>query len=340
MTFTKAPFGFYDLEKISHCVLSGTASKIGFGKWTPEDPPTKQVIIGRFYHDLMESEYKDSNSNEDYEYCIKLIEKYNALAANYPSLKILGKVSGWKEINAAARMYLEGNFRGRKRAVDVSPNMKGNLYSQSKLLIGKPDSLKIDGTKGFLTEFKSTSIYKDEVVQEKYVRQLKYYSYLVFSNFDVTVIECKLISLNGHEVLVPISKEEAMLYGKECEDLAVSTWEKLDQTSDLLSLSTPGNPQCKECRIKAACRTFLSTQDDQVELEGFRVAKGILKAIEDNENSFKLILSDCEIQIQNVSDTQKSDLKNLQGKEIVISNCKGNKGKFHSTLNSVIKAIE
>ncbi len=320
------PIGFYDLEKLRSCTLSGIARHLGFGVELEDEIPTRQVIIGRFYHDLMES------GTQDYNLCITTLEKYRKLINDTPNLRSLGDPAHWREINEAANVYLS---RGPARVPTVGKGT-GNLRkltSKSGRFVGKPDMLAIDGNSARLSEFKSSRILEDGSPNPKHVRQLLFYSYLIYQNFEVTCVIAKLQGLNNEEIIREILPDEANAFGRECEEIFDIATRAVDK-GNTSEFSVAGS-HCTECRLRPLCAKFKAIQFHEAQFDGFRCITGNVTQSNNSEGQrntfsvgnhlliFPLKLADLAL-----------SFSRLVGTTVTVSNCRGNSSPFEATYRS------
>lgn len=325
--------GFYELEKLSDCELSGLAHRISFADWVPDELPSRAVIVGRFYHDLMESDFKSQANNEDYEFVRFLISKYRVEISSNPRLKSLGDPGTWKEINEAAKAYLQSNSGKSGRNATDSEVKK--LYSKSRLLVGKPDFLRIAENKAELREFKSSEIYSEGDLVEKHLRQIKYYAYLVFENFEVTLVSASIVGLAGHEVPFQITKEDALAFGEECENKVKEAWKKIRSSTNPQELAVIGS-WCKHCSLKPACTTFQQNQMLNEDFNGHRTIRGILQRVTGSENSPKAHFEGFSVTFPTATGVRNSILSALIGKPIITTNCRGSNHTFEASIRSQV----
>lgn len=325
--------GFYDLEKLSDCELSGLASKIAFAQWLPDELPTRAVIVGRFYHDLMESETRSRANNEDYEFVRSLISKYRTEIITHSRLRGLGDPGTWKEINDAAKSYLLSNF-DHEQPTD-SRRVKDKLYSKSGFFVGKPDLLFIAADNAELKEFKSSLIYSDGDLVQKHIRQLKFYAYLVFENFDVSSVTASLIGLAGHEAPIRISKDDAMQFGRESEAKVAGAWSRIRAAKHPGEVAMTG-AWCKYCSLRPACNSFQNDQMSNAEFDGYRFLRGKLLEVSGANNAPIANFDGFTVTFPALTGVSSAALSALKGKRVLTTNCRGSSKTFEATIRSQV----
>ena len=137
---------FYQYISLKGCILKGMKSSISFDNPLPESQPTKQLIIGRFFHKVMEAVYNISTLSNFKEFIEDEIQASQSYVNNWPYFKKVGSVSGWIEINNAA-IYVIKRFKNKSyNNVNIERNIEVTLYSIDMLLFGRPDSYYINGS--------------------------------------------------------------------------------------------------------------------------------------------------------------------------------------------------
>ncbi|MBK8204964.1 MAG: PD-(D/E)XK nuclease family protein [Bdellovibrionales bacterium] len=339
MSFEKGrkPFGFYDIEKLRACILSGASSLLSYGKWLPQELQTRPIIVGKFYHDLMDLTF-GMESSDPYEAMLAVLEKYRKIIMQDPNLKWMGDPCSWREINDAANSFLKGPLKVRLGQPETTKRIKNKLYSKSRLLIGSPDYLLVSDKKADLWEFKSSRIYTDGQLIQKHNRQVLYYAYLTYENFDVDIIHSRIIGLSGEESSLAITRELAKDFGAKCEELVKSALSLIDENRSKEAYANPGYPQCNECGVRAICYPFRSIQMNTAEFDGFRVISEKITKVENGiGGSFNIELNnDVRVAFPKTLNRSAPQYESMVGKKVLITYCKGSKSPFEASVRSQV----
>lgn len=338
MKFLKQPkLGFYELEKAKKCALSAFQEYLGIGKHLPRELPTRPILVGLFFHTLMEKDTSQLDGNEDYDFCIDQVRNLETMVLDNPRLRWMGTPSTWKEINSAANAFLsqEGTYSDRQK----SRRITNKLTSKSGVLVGRPDYLRISGNEADIREYKSAHIYAEGTTTEKHVRQILYYAYLIFQNFEVERVKGRIIGLAGHESPREILRQEANNVGSQYEEIVQSIASRVDATSALGELASPGSPQCIECSIRSECPAFLKIQFSDEAFNNFRVIRGNLDKVSLNGHNIVLGIDDAEVVIRPNIGISIAEMESLLNHPIIVTYCRTSTDQAEATHRSqIIKA--
>lgn len=334
MKLLRAPtMGFYDVERAKRCPLSAFGIFLGIGVNLPRELPTRPILVGLFFHTLMEKDTSKFEGNQDYDFCEDQVRKLEKTVLENPRLKWMGSPSTWKEINTAANAFLANGF---KSTGSVKSQRISKLSSKSGMLTGRPDFLRITGDSADLWEFKSANIYSEGNTVEKYLRQIFYYAYLIFQTFEVKRVNGRIVGLTGHESPKEILRKDAEQIGLEYENIIQSIVQKIDDASSLEDLAVPGLPQCLECSIRSECPSFLRVQYENEAFNSFRVIRGVLNTVSVNGTNIVLDISGRTIVILPILGINISEMEALLNQSTIVTHCRTSSEKVEATYRSQI----
>ena len=210
--------GFYEFFKMKECALGGISiKKILIDKDAlGVEKINKALIIGNFFHSLMDKALDVDSDKELKAYAQDLLSDYSKKYSDYIKKRKLGNIKSWTEISNSLRVALK-KYAERSYEKSNGEQIKGLLVSKNENFKGLPDYLSIHDNKAILVEYKSTNIYEDDVVNPMYLEQIKFYSMLVLDLFDsVDEVKALLVSLNGKKYEVIYKRDEILDYKNEC----------------------------------------------------------------------------------------------------------------------------
>lgn len=268
---------FYSWLGSRYCIFKGLTSNLKLSMPMPVPPPTRAVLVGRFFHKVMESA-EQAQSLEALEKQIEnlICDVQNVISAE-PTFKKSGAVSGWTEINSAATRAIE-HFQ-RRLAGNRATWLETTLTSKNQRFSGQPDKFCVKDRQAIVFELKSGKI-RDETgaLLTDYLEQVRFYSYLISEQFEITESICQILSLSGDKAAVDLTSDNIRESGERFNDDFKKTNLKIAEAKDLDSLQSPSCEECLFCAKKIVCRTFIGNQKQLVTSGNF-VVRGQLKAL-------------------------------------------------------------
>ena len=248
--------GFYEIQKCSHCPVSGlTTEKALLVGDLPPSPPSKQQIIGEFYHSLMEHVGNFSSRDE-----LKVFSNYKIteLENKYKPFFILnkwGRLNSWSEVTQAMRKSV---MKLGFKASNTLPNVEQFIKSVDGNFKGRPDCYYIEGTRCTIVDYKSSDIFKDSKVKTEYIEQLMFYASILSDlHPDLEQFLLKLVPLDGSDFELNCSLAEILNYKRTL----ISTYDSIKSQLKRGELTIPSTENCLYCGYKAACNAFIQFQD-------------------------------------------------------------------------------
>lgn len=268
-----APFraiGFYDFYKTKACIFKGAKKNAQFTKELPTSPTTPHILIGLFYHDIMEAIGTTETVGDLSKTIENLIIGYADQARKLSTLKKAGNFANWPEVNFAARKALEA-FKRKKSTPVEQRQSEQKLTSRCGLFVGKPDLVLIHQRTAQLIEFKSNDIRESSGdLKAEYKEQLFFYSFLLFQNHQLDKIEATIESMSNDRidlVIAPDASEAYYLEAKALLERANALVSSVAVGLDTSTISSPKSDVCWNCEKRLVCTIFKSKQL-QIELSG------------------------------------------------------------------------
>jgi len=276
-----AKIGFYSFYNSCRCILKGCNDNLVLDQPLFSEQVTRASLIGRFYHEIME-EISRIDCVEKFKDHIEIcIRKYQLEVGCNPHFRTSGGFGGWREVNVAASRAIE-RFRTKGNGIFFSEEMgiEQTLISNNGRFVGRPDFFAIKNNECRLSELKSSSIREENgKLKDEYSRQILFYSFILFHNFQIQSVRALLESMLGDSETLIISKEEAEDYYKECCEKLVMINERISSTQiqQIERLTNPSKSECTYCIKNIICPAFKSKQLS-LKLDGAHfIVSGILK---------------------------------------------------------------
>lgn len=320
--------GFYEFQKMKRCYWGGVAvSKIlKEGELHPQRD-TKSLIIGNFYHNVLEKAQSVSSKDELMVYVNTIIKDIESKNADLIIENKLGRVQAWSEITNTIRFALE-IIRSRSPQVLASErcnNLPKMLTSKNGYFKGIPDFYRVNDRSADLIEYKSVDVFRGGVAKEEYREQLYFYSVLIYETFsNIKKINAQLVSLSGGNHFFEID-ENAILKFKEKLDYE---YENLNTKKDILSYD---EEFCVKCDKRHFCKVFIeniSNTESRDEIFTFVGSFTGKKAISNLE--YEYYFSDLTLKAKN------AEIKFLDGHEYIICNVSKVRDTYIWSSNSFI----
>lgn len=279
--------GFYEMLKSQECFLSGlSVDKVIASGELPKTRISRQQIIGEFFHSLLDKTDIGADRIEIAKVSSEIIHNLNNKYKRYFELNNTDKIEEWSEISLSMRHALR---RYRSYGGKNKVNTEKLLYSKNKKFKGKPDIYIIESKNSLLIDYKSSSIYVDNIPDPAYVLQLEFYGMLIFENYDdVQNIECKLIGLRGEEFVMLLERHDSY-----------SLFEKFNEIYELIKKKINTNEatmfkenSCRYCNYKVICPSFLSNIEKLQNNSDYFILKGTFIGTKNVKNSL-ILAFDC-----------------------------------------------
>jgi hypothetical protein len=337
--FGAEPFermNFYSWLGSRYCVFKGLSSNLKLSAPMPAPPPTRAVLIGRFFHKVMEKA-EEAKSLESLEDEIEvLIRELQMIVSTEPVFKKSGAVSGWTEINSAATRAIE-HFQ-RPFVGNRATWLETTLVSKNGKFSGQPDKFCVKEREAVVFELKSGKI-RDEagVLLKEYLEQVHFYSYLISEQFEIENSHCEILSLSGDKSTLDLKRDQIREHGERFNKDLENTNIAITSATDVEVLQNPSEEACLHCNKKVICRAFAKTQKQFVPSGNF-VIRGSVKTVSSPASSQVLVevldsvsRQRCSIEVPAKC---KDDLKN--DAEYLFSELGFNNGRYQVTPRSRI----
>jgi PD-(D/E)XK nuclease superfamily len=259
---------FYQWVALEQCLSKGIVRSLDLDSALPAPIPTRAVLVGRFHHRAMELAATLRDLTEFDAQIETEIAKLQATVNGWPQLRRAGSVSGWDEINKSVSLAERIiSVRGTNDQVRLA-KIESEFRSIDGRLVGKPDYFSVEGRHAVLREYKSSAIRDSTGRPESiYLDQLRFYSVLIFANFDVDHVAARLESLSGDVHELAIGKQEANEFEARVARVIDEVNAALRLRLEFSDLAKPSREACVFCEAKILCDAF-KRQQDQLELEG------------------------------------------------------------------------
>lgn len=274
--------GFYDFYKAKACVFKGARKNIQLTGSLPPTPTTPQVLVGLFYHDMMESIGAASTVLDFSKTVENLILNYAERARKVPALKRAGNFANWPEVNFASRKAIDAFKRKKLPSSDLRQSEK-MLVSSCGSFVGKPDLVLVQERTAQLIEFKSNDIRNEKGdLKPEYHEQLLFYSFLLFQNYALDRIEASIESMSNDRIDFEISSVDSSDYYVSARSWLAdvnSLVTAFGANPNLDSISSPSENNCWSCEKRLLCQPFKAHQtamqinDNVFVVEGKVIAK-------------------------------------------------------------------
>lgn len=249
ITWTKfSQLGFYDVLSLEKCILRAMGKNLELTSELVQELPSREVLVGRFHHFLMESSYSCETFSElevSIEERIQLLqEEVDAL----PHLKKNGSVSGWKEVNRSANIaystFKKRDLGNRNSKIAV----ERPLTSKDMIFVGRPDLFIVGHQEIRVFEFKSGRIFDENgLLRSEYRKQALFYSVLLHDNFEIEKLTATLESAIDGTISFPLSREETEAYRIEILDLMARSNGFMAFARTVADLAFPSEDSCLFC---------------------------------------------------------------------------------------------
>jgi PD-(D/E)XK nuclease superfamily len=255
---------------LKRCALKGTLGQATINGELPKSAPSRANLIGTFHHKALELASRGYSPDELRLSLESEIERCQRTVTALPALRRFGSVSGWDEINRSVSLAHDlAAAKGRGVGGGASnAAAETGLRSASGLMEGKPDFFWVNESGATLREYKSVGIRdEDGELLADYLDQVKFYSVLIFDNFDVPIVKASVESLSGDRCDVAVSPAEARQFSMLVEQALREFNRSVEAPVKPETLATPSREACAYCNGRVACEPFKRLQD-QLELEG------------------------------------------------------------------------
>lgn len=323
-TYNKDPeigtVGFYEFFRMVDCPFGGIdQKKLLLSGELLESPPTKQLIVGRIFHEIMEKAPTFLNQAELLSAMNEIANRYQVEYFSYISRRKLGNIISWSEVGRtfeAASKIVSGERKSKKKETTV-------LYSRNRKFKGIPDKYSTISELAFLTEYKSSSIYGEGTVKEEYMEQVKFYAHLLSDNYpEVNKVAYSLVSLTGEKYSGELSKKEISEHSQYLSALYDTLEERgIEQA--------PSADTCRYCIKKPICSSYKA---EIAESEG-DVIEGTVSTARKSDGVWKVKIDEKFIEAKN--DFEEFECLD-EGKRYTFCGLKKNRDKHIYTTESGI----
>jgi hypothetical protein len=248
---------FYQLEDICQCRLKGLLRLLILNHPMPEAPPSKGALVGIFHHAAMEFAIRVHSLAELDEQIAREINNLRSIVSKWPHLRKHGNVSAWDDINKSASLAMRVLLArsSSKRSLEQRPET--TLHSSNGIMMGRPDYFSIDTEVAYLREYKSTPIRDEEGRPiEAHLRQVRFYSTLLFENYPIRQVQAKVESLSGDSYDVQVCRAESDQLLNDVASLRTTVNIEIAATKEMSSLATPTEENCRYCNGQIICQAF------------------------------------------------------------------------------------
>ena len=336
------------IERISYWRFVGMKKCFGLGAYpkyvkTSYDVPdikTKPLILGEFFHDLLElinhksivelksASYFNSVFND-------LLMKYEDKISSNEALRYLGEIEEWPEISNIYNSVFNSFSSMNKEKIVAEREIftEKLLKSNDELVSGKIDAFTKSGSSISLIDYKSGVIDKGSESFEDYKKQLYLYGYLIQENFKLYPTELGLIDQNMKYISIDPAPSISIQVAAEMKDFLQNYNSKIELDNDLDLYAKPNCETCKYCDLKPVCKQFWS----QIHLQDFENFNHIVVGeqvgnIEPAKNSSSSVLVNVdratidsnEIKIGRLFMSRFPYLSDVPGQKLIFTNLRFN----------------
>jgi PD-(D/E)XK nuclease superfamily len=253
---------FYEWRSLTQCVLKGMSKALTLSSPLPQEPPTREVLIGRFHHAVMHLAATANSHRELANGVEAQIEAMQAEVDGWPHLRKYGSVSGWDAVNASATLALSRSPSGKTADPNAIAASEGALISKDGQCSGRPDAFVIRGTSAILREYKSGSI-RDQMtgaIKDEYTDQLYFYAGLICDHYPVDTVTGRLESLTGDITETLIDRASATAFGLRVRGDIRNANERIRAASAPQELAAVSKEACNHCDKQLLCHKYRREQ--------------------------------------------------------------------------------
>jgi len=246
---------FQEHVRLRSCVLGAMSDNLHLSRPLPVILPNRATLIGRFHHRAMELASKAPSIHDLDAQLDQEIEVLQREVDSWPHLRRCGSVSGWDGVNQAIAVAERATRRRASEGATVRPEL--TLRSRDGLLVGRLDLFTVSGTRGILTEYKTSSL-RDErgAIRQEYVDQILFYSVLVFDNHAIEVLIARLESPRDGIWEQEVQRAVATDFKARIVNLLQEANRRISTTQSMDGLAQPSLEACTRCDKTAICSAF------------------------------------------------------------------------------------
>lgn len=329
---------YSDFKHNSDCLLkSWPKSSIVFSRPLPTPVAPKHLIVGRFFHDLLEyvgelSRMSDLSAHEALEEkFFQLIDSYTVKYAD--DLSMLGEdMNYWSELSdclEAARHAF------RSEVAESGTIYREKEFTRSDLKIyGIIDELTLRDDESIVTDYKARySI--DEDRDSHFYDQLLFYSLLI-AKIHTQPVSGRIIGFGGLIKNYPFANDDLISLERAIDGLFLKFEEYSD--SSIEALTTPGLT-CGECRWRFNCPSvrdsIVPSQSESRELAVFEVVQSDPAGM-----SIMVVGGSVSPGIYSLTRFNGGGLPVIQGRKYIADAVEARNGVMRLSSNSILGLLE
>ncbi len=309
--------GFYEYRRMLDCPFGGISNdKLLESGTLPASLPNKQLIVGLVFHELMEISRRVSTRVEFQNLSRSLLDKMEKEYLCFLKTGNYGSPKGWAEVGKALRIAM-ANLNGKRKA---KSSREGLLFSGDGKFKGIPDKYQIEGTVGYLTEYKSAAIFEEDNLKQSHFEQILFYSFLIKENHpEVRSVRTKVLSLSGDTYEHEFSIEDLENYKNELSKNYLELESSIEKKNFSFEI-------CVSCSKKTICDKFITNSQLLEDKRPVFVVNGFYQSANIKPNCLILKVGGNKIEI-NGFPYDKKELKNSA--RYVLFNLKKRKGNLY-----------
>jgi len=317
--------GYYEYRSCLICVFGGLSNnKVLMSGEFPESIPSKQLIIGNIFHNLMDFARKCSEKSELIFYANQLFVQTEREYFDFIKNNKLGSIKSWSEVGNSLRAAINSV----SKAQSLFENNSSLLVSKNNRFRGVPDLYVINGDEVFIREYKSSSLFIDGEIKEEYIDQVKYYAYLIYDNcLELKSFKCEIKSLKGEFFEVFFSQSDLSDYGSQINTSYISIQNALSRSNNFEF------DNCIRCSKKVVCDEYISKTkaEDIRHSQPVFVLKGVVSSVLSKDSSNLLIIDAHEIIFNGIFDV--GNTFKIGHKYVIYNLIKANRGYLYTSLS-------
>ena len=266
---------FWKYVKLKKCLSFGAFPDHVKPSINAPNIKTKSLVIGLFYHDLLEK--LNSCSTEELKLATKFNTIFNNLLKSFKEelgssaySRHLSNLDKWPEITqiynsvfvSFSNYDVKKTSRGRFKTEEI-------LQSKDGKITGKIDAFFVDDSHISLIDYKSSDFDGEVSSMEEYKSQLYLYAYLLQENFGTYPVSLNLIDRNNNVITIPPAPSISMEIASKMRSLLSEYNKKINADANFYSHANPSIEGCRYCKMKPFCGRFWEEKNIHGEIGKF-----------------------------------------------------------------------
>lgn len=250
---------FWNFEKARKCPAAILDNVKVTDKKCTRKSHSRVQLVGILFHELYASFLRNEIKVHDYDSFLNKLESFKLKYGQGFNFEGLRPLDQWSEVESIFE-FLANHDEVLAFSTTSKISFEKKLTSKDGYLTGNPDILINKNEKLILIENKSGSLYLDGALKDEYVRQLHFYSKLVYESYGTYPEKIILRSLKDGEVEVIF--DESLVENLNTEALRIisivnreiESGESFDTILD--RIAAPNEKSCTYCNLRILCNPY------------------------------------------------------------------------------------